>query len=107
VISGLVDRPLQFSIDELKRLPSVTRLHYIECVANGTHPKGKTVDDMHGMMSNSEWTGVLLSVLLKEAGVKTGANWVLGEGADANENRHQLPDGESHGRRTGGIRPER
>src|SRR3990172_10247420 len=35
LIHGLVDRPLIFTVEELKRLPSVTRIHSIECVANG------------------------------------------------------------------------
>ena len=34
LIHGLVDRPLTFSVDDLKRLPSVTRLHFIECAGN-------------------------------------------------------------------------
>jgi sulfane dehydrogenase subunit SoxC len=95
VISGLVERPLQFTMDELKRLPSVSRIHYLECVANGTHRTGKTVDDMHGMMACSEWTGVPLSVLLKEAGVKNGANWVLPQGVDATKIATSLPMGKA------------
>jgi sulfane dehydrogenase subunit SoxC len=34
MIHGMVDRPLIFTMEELKRLPSVTRIHYIECRAN-------------------------------------------------------------------------
>jgi len=30
MIHGLVDRPLTFTMDDLKRLPSVTRLHFID-----------------------------------------------------------------------------
>src|SRR4029453_7070143 len=35
-LHGLVDRPLTLTVDELKRFPSVTRLHFIEVGANGT-----------------------------------------------------------------------
>src|SRR5215475_11484564 len=35
-IHGLVDRPLSFSMDDLKRLPSVTRIHFLECHANSS-----------------------------------------------------------------------
>src|SRR5215204_4155187 len=34
MIHGLVDRPLTFTMEDLKRLPSVTRLHFIECAGN-------------------------------------------------------------------------
>src|SRR6202171_1817849 len=35
-IHGMVDRPLSFSLDDLKRLPSVSRIHFVECHANGS-----------------------------------------------------------------------
>src|ERR1700692_766370 len=35
-IHGMVDRPLSFSMDDLKRLPSVSRIHFVECHANGS-----------------------------------------------------------------------
>jgi sulfane dehydrogenase subunit SoxC len=66
----------------LKRLPSVSRIHYIECIANRPNPREQTLEELHGFIACSEWTGVLLSVLLKEAGVKNGASWVIGESAD-------------------------
>ena len=36
LIHGMVDRPLTFTMEDLKRLPSVTRLHFIECAGNRT-----------------------------------------------------------------------
>ena len=38
---------------------------------------------IHGMASCSEWTGVLLSTLLEEAGIDPKAKWLIAEGADA------------------------
>jgi sulfane dehydrogenase subunit SoxC len=70
MIHGLVDRPLTFTMDDLKRFPSVTRLHFIECAGNRSSRRAKTVQETHGMTSNAEWTGVLLSTLLKECGLK-------------------------------------
>ena len=72
MIHGMVDRPLIFTLEDLKRLPSVTRLHFIECAGNRSTPRAKTVQESHGLTSCAEWTGVLLSTLLKEAGVKGG-----------------------------------
>src|SRR5438270_7612733 len=84
-IHGLVDRPLSFSIDDLKRLPSVSRVHFVECHANsgamihntGNPNMGLPVQYIWGMASCSEWTGVPLSVLLNEAGLKPEAKWLV------------------------------
>jgi sulfane dehydrogenase subunit SoxC len=54
MIHGMVDRPLTFTVDELKRLPSVTRIHFIECIGNRSKPTHKTVAQTHGMTSCSE-----------------------------------------------------
>ena len=56
MIHGLVDRPLTFTMDDLKRLPSVTRLHFIECAGNRSSPRAKTVQESHGMTSCAAWT---------------------------------------------------
>ena len=34
LIHGLVERPLEFTVEELKRLPSVCRIHFVECGGN-------------------------------------------------------------------------
>jgi sulfane dehydrogenase subunit SoxC len=69
-VHGTVDRALTFTMDDLKRLPSVTRMHFVECAGNRHNGRQKNVQESHGMTSNAEWTGVLLSTLLKEAGLK-------------------------------------
>ena len=91
MIHGMVDRPLIFTMEDLKRLPSVTRLHFIECAGNRSTPRAKTVQESHGMTSCAEWTGVLLSVLLKEAGVKAGASWFVAEGAEEVKGASSMP----------------
>jgi sulfane dehydrogenase subunit SoxC len=82
MIHGLVDRPLKFTMADLRRLPFISRIHFIECSANYPLPKDVTVQHTHGKTSCSEWTGVPLSLLLKEAGVKTAAKWIVAEGLD-------------------------
>ena len=102
-IHGLVDRPLVFTMDDLKRLPSVSRIHFVECHGNSSpnihgsnDPKmGLPVQFIHGMASTSEWTGVPLSVLLNEAGLKKGATWLVSEGADQGKFSHTLPMGKA------------
>lgn len=88
LVHGLVDRPTSFSVADIKRFPSVTRVHFIECSGNGrsayrTPKPDMTPQQVDGMMSNSEWTGVPLALLLREAGVKPGAKWFLAEGGDS------------------------
>ena len=91
MIHGMVDRPLIFTVDEIKRLPSITRVHFLECIGNRSRPAHKTVAQTHGMTSCSEWTGVLLSVLLKEAGVQSGASWIVSEGAEEIKGASSVP----------------
>ncbi len=69
-------------MEELKRFPSVSRIHFIECLGNHSKPEYKTVQETHGLTSCSEWTGVPLSLLLKEVGVQKGAAWVVSEGSE-------------------------
>src|SRR5207237_3238924 len=91
MLHGLFDRPLTFTVEDLKRLPSVTRLHFIECAGNRTSGRAKTVQETHGMTSCAEWTGVLLSVLLKECGLKGGASWFVAEGAEEVKGASSMP----------------
>jgi sulfane dehydrogenase subunit SoxC len=85
IIHGMVDRPLTFSVDELKRFPAASRICFLECSGNLYHnaPERTTAQLIAGMTSQSEWTGVMLSTLLREAGVRADASWLLAEGADA------------------------
>jgi sulfane dehydrogenase subunit SoxC len=94
MIHGMVEHPLVLSLEDLKRLPSVSRIHFVECAGNSAPSelgKGETVQETHGFMSCSEWTGVLLSLLLKEAGMQKGASWIVAEGADANKHSKSIP----------------
>jgi sulfane dehydrogenase subunit SoxC len=98
-IHGMVDRPMSFSMDDLKRLPSVSRVHFVECHGNsspmihsaGNPNMGLPVQFIHGMASCSEWTGVPLSVLLNMAGVQKEASWLVYEGADPGKFSHTVP----------------
>ena len=97
LIHGMVDHPLVYTLEELKRLPSVNRIHFLECNANGVPMahRGKTVletaQDIYGRTSCSEWTGVPLSILLKEAQVQGGAKWLVSDGADSGHYSYGLP----------------
>ena len=93
-IFGMVDRPLVLTMDEIKRLPHVSRIRFIECNANGSTRRvkaAKTIQDAHGMVSCAEWTGVPLSLLLQEAGVQSGAKWLVCSSADTSNHSSAVP----------------
>lgn len=97
LIHGLVDRPLIYTLQELKRLPSVSRIYFLECNANSKPPMavGKanfdTAQEVHGRTSCSEWTGVPLALLLKEAGLQSRASWLVSDGDDSMHYSYDLP----------------
>ena len=91
MIEGLVDRPLVFTMDELRRLPIVSRVCFLECIGNRPNPRAETVTGTHGRMGCSEWTGVPLSALLKEAGLKDEASWVIAEAGDGGRHTKSVP----------------
>jgi len=86
MIHGLVKAPRIFTMDDLLRYPSVSRIHFIECGANTgmewANVAVPTVQYTHGMLGCSEWTGVLLSTILDDLGVDPKARYLLAEGAD-------------------------
>lgn len=94
MIHGLVRRPLMLTMDQLMRFPSVSRIYFLECSGNSlteyTKPAA-TVQTTHGLLSCCEWTGVPLSTLLQEVGLRPDANWVLAEGADAAAMTRSIP----------------
>lgn len=95
MIHGLVDRPLILTMKDILRFPSTSRIHFIECPANGGMEwRGAQLNSLqftHGMVSCAEWTGVKLSTLLEEVGLKKDAQWVLVEGADGAHMTRSLP----------------
>ena len=95
VIHGLVERPLVLTMDDIMRFPAVSRIHFIECPANGgmewREAQLNSLQFTHGMIGCAEWTGVPLSTLLGEVGLQKRAKWVMAEGADAARMNRSLP----------------
>ena len=93
---SMLKRPMVFTMDELMRLPAVSRIHFIECGANTGMEWGNvavpTVQYTHGMLSCSEFTGVPLRTLLEMCGAdfKRG-KFVLAEGADGSGMTRTIP----------------
>jgi sulfane dehydrogenase subunit SoxC len=100
MINGSDDRmvktPKVFTMDELMRLPAVSRFHFIECGANTGMEWGNvavpTCQYSHGMISCSEFTGVPLKIILDLCGVDTKrGRYVLAEGADGSSMTRTIP----------------
>ena len=88
MIHGLVDRPLSLSVDDIRRFPQVTRVHFVECSGNGRPVWVSPAPDMtpqrtDGLTSNSEWTGVPVGDAVPRSRCTGAATWFLAEGADA------------------------
>src|ERR1700722_15163425 len=96
LIHGLVKRPLLFSYEALLRYPMTSRIAFIECGGNSAglfspQPLQADVQALHGLVSCAEWTGVMLSTLLDEAGIDPKAKWFIAEGADAAHVMRSVP----------------
>lgn len=95
MIHGLVNKPIVLTLDQLKKYPAESRLLFLECPANGAAewkgPQFNSLQFVKGMMSNAEWTGVRLKVILDELGLKPTAKWMLAEGSDGSEMSRTIP----------------
>ncbi|WP_105381740.1 molybdopterin-binding protein [Neorhizobium alkalisoli] len=70
-VGGLVEKPMQLSLDELKALPSRTQITRHDCV--------------EGWSAIGKWTGVPLAALLQTAGLKPEARYIVFHCADEYE----------------------
>jgi len=96
MVMGLVKQAKVFTMDDLMRLPAVSRMHFIECGANTGMEWGNvavpTVQYSHGMISCCEYTGVRLSTLLEHCGFdRRNGKFVLAEGADGSSMTRTIP----------------
>lgn len=95
MIHGLVDKPMVFTLQDLKRFPRVNRMHFLECAANsGMEWRGAQLNGCqftHGMIHNVLYTAVPLKTLLQDVGLKPTAKWLLPEGADASAMTRSIP----------------
>ncbi|WP_099864130.1 sulfite dehydrogenase [Pararhizobium haloflavum] len=95
MINGMVDTPLVFTMADLMRFPRENRVYFLECAANsGMEWRGAQLNGCqftHGMVHCVMYTGVPLKYLLEEAGIKSGAAWLLPEGADASAMTRSVP----------------
>lgn len=95
-IFGMVDRPLTLSMEDLMSLPSVSRIHTLECNTDGVTGGLRNVPWAtagHAFAENSctEWTGVLMSTILDMVGVKKKAKWFYASAGDEYNQTWAIP----------------
>jgi sulfane dehydrogenase subunit SoxC len=88
LLHGMVRAPLVLNVEDLKAMSSISRVVFIECTGNGWENWKKadenlTVQNTHGLVSTSEWTGVPLKFLVDLVGKDRNSTWMLAEGGDA------------------------
>ena len=98
LVHGMVERPTVFRLADLKRFPAESRLRFLECSGNGGtafQNRGRRRDmspqEMDGLTSTSEWTGVPLKLVFREVGALPGASWFLAEATDAAVMTRSIP----------------
>lgn len=96
LIHGMARKSLVLSLDDLKTMPFVSRMAFIECTGNGwenwkSADENLTVQNTHGLVSTNEWTGVPLKFLVDLVGVDPSATWMLAEGGDGSGVARSIP----------------
>ncbi len=96
LIHGMVARPIVFTLADLKRFPARSKVYFLECSGNGGSGYGglrsqRTPQQIDGLTSTSEWTGVPLAALFREVGASSDATWFLAEGSDAAVMTRSIP----------------
>jgi len=72
-LTGVVDRPLSLTLDEIRAMPSLSYHHTLSCISN------RVGGDL---ISTTRWTGVLVRDVLETAGMRTTAEELFIEAAD-------------------------
>jgi DMSO/TMAO reductase YedYZ molybdopterin-dependent catalytic subunit len=90
-LTGLINKPMELTLEELKRRPKLEQIVGFEC--SGNNPTR-----LNTLAGNARWTGTSLSALLKDAGLKPTAREVVFFGVDrsSEEIAHGAPKAESY-----------
>lgn len=77
-VTGLVNKPLSFSLEQLRARPNIEKDVGFECGGNGARL-------FHGLVGNANWRGVSLRDILLEADIKPEGKEIVFFGADIGE----------------------
>ena len=96
LLHGMTRKQLVLTVDDLKSMPSTSRIAFLECSGNGWEnwqqaDPALTAQDLYGMVSTHEWTGVPLAYLVSLVGKSADSSWMLAEGGDASGMARSIP----------------
>jgi DMSO/TMAO reductase YedYZ molybdopterin-dependent catalytic subunit len=74
-LTGLFAKPMELTLDELKRRPRVEQIIGFECGGNSN-------TTLNRLAGNARWTGTPLSALLRDAGIQPHAKEIVFFGVD-------------------------
>ena len=72
-VTGHVEEPRTYTLDDLREMPAVPQIQTLECISNSVGG---------GLISNAEWTGVRLADLIAAARPREGAVQVYFDAVD-------------------------
>ncbi len=84
-VDGHVERPLDLSLEDLRRMETVSVVAVNQCSGNSRslfQPRVPGGQWVNGAMGNARWTGVRLRDLLQKAGLRGGAVQISFQGLD-------------------------
>ena len=96
LVHGMVRQDVVFTMDDIRSMPSTSRVAFLECSGNGWEnwkeaPPDLTVQNTHGLISTSEWTGVPLRFVMEVVGADPSSTWMLAEGGDGSAVARSIP----------------
>jgi len=92
-ITGLVGKPLELTLDEIKKRPRLTMPVAMECAGNGRAlfaPRRISQPWLLEAIGNSEWTGTPLRGILQDAGLSSAAVEIVFTGLDQGVEGEQI-----------------
>jgi len=92
-ITGLVGKPLELTLDEIKKRPRLTMPVAMECAGNGRAlfaPRRISQPWLLEAIGNSEWTGTPLRGILQDAGLSSAAVEIVFTGLDQGDEGEQI-----------------
>jgi sulfite oxidase len=84
-LDGVVNQPLELTLDDIKKLPRVELVGVLECAGNGRSfykPRVAGTQWAFGSVGNARWVGARFRDVLARAGLKNSAQEILLDGAD-------------------------
>ena len=96
LVHGMTKKSVVLTLDDLRSMPAISRIAFLECSGNGWEnwkeaDDSLTVQNLYGLLSMHEWTGVPLAYLIDSIGKKSESTWMLAEGGDASGMARSIP----------------